>query len=358
MFISKNKLMDACKRGIITKTQTEELLIFLNSNNTGDTSQKFNIETVLYYGGSLIALGAMLYYMHDMVSSSTYIFILLLSIVYSLIFFFTSNYMWKKGNTTPAGLLYILFILSISYIVLVITKMTGLYPHFSQSRMYDDFYEASKPALCIIFTFTLLCSGIVLKKRPLSILTVPIIASVYSIFVLYIPNLLNKISFLNNEGGLYFSFIFSLILLFIAFIKDRLYTIDYSKWMYIIGSLMLFISFTGLAYTIFDTNGHDYINTIVLLLYNFIYIILSILFQRKIFLFLGGIGFFSYLVFLETSILTDLKANSFLTITCVIITGLLVVFAGIYYKNNLEKIESIIEKFVPEQYRKNLPKYR
>lgn len=358
MFISKNKLMEACTKGLITENQAFQLLDFFNKDSQAEIPQKFNFETVLYYGGSIIALGAMMYYMHDLVTTSTYGFILLLSIIYSLIFSLTANYMWKKGNTTPAGLLYILFILSISYVALVITKMTGLYPHFSEAGRYADFYGASKPALCTIFVVTLICSGIVIKKSPLSILTIPVTASLYSIFLLYIPNILDKIPFLNEEGGLYYSLIFSLILLIAAYQKDRMQSIDYPKWMYLIGSVMLYFSFTGLTYTILDAKGHDYINTIVLLLFSFMYLILAILLQRKIFLLLGGIGFFSYLVLLETSILSDLRANSLLVITCVILTGLLVVFAGIYYKNNLEKIENFAEKFIPGNYRKNLPKYR
>lgn len=358
MFVSEKKLLEACSKGIISEAQLNQLLEFLNNSGYVETTQKFNIETVLYYSGSLIALGAMIYYMHDLVTSSTYGFILLLSIIYSLIFFFTANFMWKKGNSTPAGLLYILFALSISYIVLVITKMTGLYPHFSEARQYADFYDASKPALCTIFSAALLCSCLVLKKRPLSILVTPVIASVYSIFLLYIPDLLDKVPFLNDEGGLYYSLIFSFLLLVTAYKKDRLHRVDYPKWMYLIGSIMFYFSFTGLTYTIFDAKGHDYVNTVVLLVFSFIYLILSILLQRKTFLLLGGIGFFSYIVFLETSILSDLKANSFLTITCVILTGLLVVFTGIYYKNNLEKIENSVEKIIPKKYRENLPKYR
>lgn len=123
MDISKNKLEEACLKGIISEEQAENLLKFFTENNQNtEERQKFNIETVLYYGGSIIALGAMAYYMHDLVTSSTYGFILLLSIIYSLVFYFAANYMWKKENKTPAGLLYILFMFSVSYIVLVITK--------------------------------------------------------------------------------------------------------------------------------------------------------------------------------------------------------------------------------------------
>ena len=42
----------------------------------------------------------------------------------------------------------------------------------------------------------------------------------------------------------------------------------------------------------------------------------------------------------------------------IIITGLLAVFAGIAYKNNIEKFENAAEKLIPARYRKALPKYR
>ena len=71
MYISRNKLEEACLKGIISEEQAENLLKFFTENNLHtEERQKFNIETVLYYGGTLIALGAMAYYMHELVTSS------------------------------------------------------------------------------------------------------------------------------------------------------------------------------------------------------------------------------------------------------------------------------------------------
>ena len=95
-----------------------------------------------------------------------------------------------------------------------------------------------------------------------------------------------------------------------------------------------------------------------MLLFNFLLLIVSVVIRRNIFLISGGIGFFAYLVELEISYLSELKADSFVKITCVIITGLLAVFAGIVYKNHFGKVEAAVEKLVPAKFRKNLPKYR
>lgn len=358
MFLTKEKLMEACAGGIISEEQVNRLCEFFSLEPVQDTEprQKFNLETVLYYGGSLIALGAMIYYMHDVVNSSTYAFILLLSIVYSLIYFFTADFMWKENHKTPAGLLYMLFNLSISYIVLVITKMTWLYPKFSDAIYYDDFYDASKPALFIIFLVTLLSSVLTLKRRPLSIAVIPVIAAIYGVFVLYIPDLLDKIPFIKHDGGMYYTLIFSVILLVLAFVKDRVYSIDYSKWMYFVSAFSMSVSFTFIAYLLLDMNGHEYLTYFVLIIFNIMFIILSILLQRTVFLFLGGLGFFIYLVVLETSALSDIHANSFVVISAVLLTGLAVIFAGIFYKNNINKIEDAVERFIPENFRKYLPK--
>ena len=64
MYISRNKLEEACLKGIISEEQAENLLKFFTENNLHtEERQKFNIETVLYYGGTLIALGAMAYFL-------------------------------------------------------------------------------------------------------------------------------------------------------------------------------------------------------------------------------------------------------------------------------------------------------
>lgn len=359
MYISRNKLEEACLKGIISEEQAENLLKFFTENNLHtEERQKFNIETVLYYGGTLIALGAMAYYMHELVTSSTYVFILLLSIIYSIVFYFAANYMWKKENKTPAGLLYVLFILSVSYIILVITKMTGLYPKFSEAHNYTDFFAASKPALYTIFSLTLIASLVLIRKRPLSIIMMPVIASLYSLCYLFFPDIFDKLILKHPNGELYYSTLFSVILIASAFKNDKLYSIDYSKWMYITGSLMLYFCITDLSYMFLNIDGHDYINRIILLIFNVIFILLSILLRRKIFLLLGGIGFFGYMVSLEISLLTSVKADSLIQISFIIISGLLAVFAGNFYNRNIEKIEAAAEKLIPAKFRKNLPKYR
>lgn len=359
MFISQKQLQEACTRGIITEEQAKRLVeIFSSENKEGEIPQRFNLETVLYYGGSLIALGAMTYYMYDLVHSSTYTAILILSIIYSLIFYFSAEYMWKKSNKTPAGLLYILFILSVSYVITVITKMTGLYPKFSQAQLYENFYEASKPALYTIFSLTIFTSIAVLKKRPLSILTLPVVVSLYSLGSLFIPDLLERIVPEKFDSGAIYSFLFSLIALAAAFKTDKNYIIDYSKWLYIAGALMLYYGFTCIANDCFNTGKSEFTFQYIQLLFNIILIIMSILLRRKIFLFLGGIGFFTYLVFLEISYFAMFKTGSLFNISVIIITGLLAVFAGIAYKNNIEKFENAAEKLIPARYRKALPKYR
>lgn len=357
MFISRDKLMEAASKGIISDEQADLLIDFFMGKND-EPAQKFSLEKVLYYAGSLIVLGAMTYYMHDLVNTGTFGIILLLSIVYSLIFLFSANFMWKNNNKTPAGLLYTLFILSVSYIVLVITKMTGIYPPFSKAALYDNFYVSSKPALSIIFFLTFVCSCITIKKRPLSFLMLSVIFSLYSLFGLFVPDWFDKLPFVEHEGGFYYSFIFSIILLPAAFAKDKPSEVDYSKWLYISGGILNYISFMMLIMVSFDGHGHEYVNGIIMLLFSFLYLVVSILVKRKVFLFFGGLGFFSYLVYLETMILSDLKANSLLTITFVILTGLFVVFSGIFYKNNLDKIETFVEKLLPESIKNKLPKNR
>lgn len=358
MFISKLMLEKACTQGIISKEQLENLIAFFEKENIkAETPQKFNIETVLYYGGSIIALGAMIYYMYDLVNSSTYGIILTLSIIYSLIFYFSAEFMWKKNYKTPAGLLYLLFIVSVAYVVTVITKMTGLYPKFSQAHLYNDFYKASKPALTVISALTFFTGYIVLKKRPASILTLPVAGALYNIGYMCIPDMLRQIPHVTSAGAIY-GLAFSIALLAAAYKTDRKYSVDYAKWLYITGCMLLYISFSELVFDIFGAGQHDYLRRFVMLLFNLLLLIMSVLIRRNIFLLSGGIGFFVYIVDLEISYLSELKADSFVKITCVIITGLLAVFAGIVYKNHFGKVEAAVEKLVPAKFRKNLPKYR
>lgn len=355
----EKKLSEGVEKGIITPEQKDKLIqLFLKNIDDVKVEQsnekKFSIETFLYYFGSFVILCAMGYFMSNTITKSTFFAIFSLGSVYALIFAGLGEYLWKKADKLPASLLYFLFVTMITFLVMVLEKITGLFPHFSEMHKYANFYLACRPAL-ILLAFTAITVGaVVLQKRKAPLLTIPVISGAYSLFYMIAPMLVGNIKDPTTINILWINLLFSLGLIIIAFIKDRLTEIDYSKWSYIIGAILLYPSIELLvAYYIKNVNAEIIQGLIGLI--GLTYIVLSLLLQRKIFMFLGVFGFVGYIFHLEFKYITDAPI---LLPSVILITGLLIFYAGILYHQNREKINEFVDNIIPQKIRHILPKYR
>lgn len=350
----EQKLSEGVEKGIITLEQKNKLAE-LFSNNTIESKieqaneKKFSVETFLYYFGSFVILCAMGYFMSNTITKSTFFAIFTLGSLYALIFAGLGEYLWKKADKLPASLLYFLFVTMITFLVMVLEKITGFFPHFSEMHKYSNFYLACRPALILLAFTTVIVGVIVLQKRKAPLLTIPVIGGAYSLAML-----VGNIKEPTMIDVLWINFLFSIGLIITAFIKDRLTEIDYSKWSYIIGAILFYPSIELLVAYYFKHINVEIIQALIGLI-GFLYIISSLLLQRKVFMILGVLGFVIYIFHLEFKFITNAPI---LLPSVILITGLLIFYAGILYHQNKEKIDTFVEGMVPQKIRHRLPKYR
>jgi len=153
---------------------------------------------------------------------------------------------------------------------------------------------------------------------------------------------------------LWINFLFSSGLIIIAFIKDKLTEIDYSKWSYIIGTILFYPSMILLIVNYFKHINVEVIQALIGFI-GLLYIALSLLLQRKVFMILGVFGLVGYIFYLEFKFITN---SPILLPNVILITGLLIFYAGILYHQNKEKIDTFVENIIPQKIRHMLPKYR
>ena len=355
----EKRLSEGVEKGIISLEQKSKL-IELFSNTTIESKiehsseKKFSVETFLYYFGSFIILCAMGYFMSNTITKSTFFAIFSLGSLYALIFAGLGEYLWKKADKLPASLLYFLFVTMITFLVMVLEKITGFFPHFSEMHKYSNFYLACRPAL-ILLAFTAVVVGtVVLQKRKAPLLTIPVISGAYSLVYMIGPMLVGNIKDPTMINILWINFLFSLGLIITAFAKDKLTEIDYSKWAYIIGAILFYPSIELLIAYYFKHINVEIMQGIVGLT-GLIYIVLSLLLQRKVFMILGVFGLVGYIFYLEFKFITNAPI---LLPSVILITGLLIFYAGIWYHQNREKIDAFVESIIPQKIRHILPKYR
>ena len=118
------------EKNIINETQKNGLIDLYYQNNN-EPKQVSTVVKVLYYIGGFIMLGAMTALMSDTIQHSTYAMILMLGTIYAVLFLGVGEFLWRKNEKLPAGILYFLFIAAVGFIVMDIEKMTGFFPHFS-----------------------------------------------------------------------------------------------------------------------------------------------------------------------------------------------------------------------------------
>lgn len=355
----EQKLSEGVKNGIISLEQKNKL-VELFSNNTIEreveqaSEKKFSVETFLYYFGSFVILCAMGYFMSNTITKSTFFAIFTLGSLYALIFAGLGEYLWKKADKLPASLLYFLFVTMITFLVMVLEKITGFFPHFSEMHKYSNFYLACRPALILLAFTAIVVGAIVLQKRKAPLLTIPIISGAYSLAYMMGPMLIGNIKEPNMVNVLWINFVFSSGLIITAFAKDKLTEIDYSKWSYIIGTVLFYPSVILLIVNYFKHINVEFIQALIGLI-GLLYIALSLLLQRKVFMILGVFGLVGYIFHLEFKFITN---SPILLPSVILITGLLIFYTGILYHQNREKVDEFIDSIIPKKIRHLFPKYR
>ena len=122
--------------------------------------------------------------------------------------------------------------------------------------------------------------------------------------------------------------------------------------MYFVGSSAFFVFMIFLLDALNIGVWQDQLICFVLSL---IYIFIGLMIQRKPFSIIGILGVIEYIMYLEFD---NIKNNTTLLTSVVLVTGLIILYAGVLYNKNFDKIRSLIESKLPEKIRKSLPQNR
>ena len=338
------------EKGIINETQKNSL-IDLFYQNENEQKQVSTVVKVFYYIGGFIMLGAMTFLMSNTIQHSTYTMILLLGTIYAALFLGVGEFLWRKNEKLPAGILYFLFIAAFGFIVMDIEKMTGFFPHFSDMDKIPNYLDLCRFPVFVLSSLTIVANTILQRFRPVSLLSVPTIFCSYAIFMTIVDfiygykNITDKIFFTSN-------LIFGAGLSTVGFIKDKLAKADYSMWMYLIGSAGFFM----FAMLLLDElNIGVWQDQLICFILSLIYIFIGLIIQRKPFSIIGVFGVIEYIMYLEFD---NIKNNTTLLTSVVLVTGLIILYSGVIYSKNVDKLRSFIESKLPEKVRNYLPQNR
>ena len=133
--------------------------------------------------------------------------------------------------------------------------------------------------------------------------------------------------------------VFAILMLGAALKLDKKTNEDYSKWLYIFGATMLWFAILSILIRLYWNNEIAYF---LFAMFSLLYMIVSILLQRKVFMIWGAIGVFGYIGHLAYTVFKD----SPLFVLSLVILGLVIIFSGAYYAKNCDKIETNLRAFI------------
>ena len=192
---------------------------------------------------------------------------------------------------------------------------------------------------------TILVGLVALKFFPFPFITAPIFFAAWFLSMDIIPFITgNKATFEQTE---WISFTFGLVLLLISYLIDLKKKPQFAFWSYFFGTITFWGALTALC---FD-KGEP-----VLFLYfliNISLMIKSVLLKRKVLLVFGTIGAFFYLSYLAHNLFIDSIQFPFV----LTLLGLAVIYLGVLYQKNVERIEKKLIGMVPRRLRSLLPFY-
>lgn len=343
MNIDKKELLAAALKVGITENQAIDLWDHLC--NKPLKANKFDLSHILYYIGAFIVISAMSWFLGTGWEKFGGQGILIISLIYIAIFITLGTYLWNKTPfKVPGGLFITLAVCMIPLAIYGFQHYTGFWI-LNEPGNYQDFYYWIKGKWFLMELGTIVGSLVALWYFRFPFLTVPLFFVLWFMSMDITPLLFGE----NFQSDTYLkmSLYFGLALLIIAYLIDQRTQEDFAFWGYFFGMLAFW---GGLSLLESDSE----VERFAYLLINFILIILSVLLQRTVFLVFGTIGVFGYIASLFSRYFYE---STFFPFVLSLI-GIIVVFLGIIYSKNRERMEKAILESLPEFIVKLLPQSR
>jgi hypothetical protein len=343
MKIEKPELISAAEKAGISKTQAEELWVALEGK-AGLATSKFDLPHLLYYFGAMIVIVAMGWFVGVAWESFGGGGILCVALAYMLIFLGVGAALWKQESLkVPGGLFITMAVSMIPLAVYGFQRWTGWWVT-GEPGQYKDFVSWVNGGWFAMEAATIIGGSIALKFYRFPFLTAPIFFTLWFMSMDAAPLIFKNPEYL-WENRLWVSLGFGALLLIVAFLMDLSFREDFAFWGYLFGVITFW---TGLS--LLETASE--LGKFFYCLINVVLVLLSVFFQRTVFLIFGSIGILGYI----TSLFYRYFSDSIWFPVMLSLIGLLVIFIGLKYHKNRQKIDSFLLNWVPQRIKPWLPK--
>lgn len=338
--IGKSDLVTAAQKGAMASQDVESLWTTLQASaRAQQPSGGFDMAQLLYYGGGVLVMLAMGWFMSLANDHFGLGAVFAMSLAYGAGFSALGYKLrFVDGQRIAGAVLFVLAVLMVPFSVALGLKLTGL-----------DARLTGLQEPLVLELATLFAGLAAVRFVKVSILSAPVFGSLWLLTMTAAGIISGDHNSFFGFGSNYFTWVSVsmgfVLLLAAATVDVRLGRgEDYSWWGYLFGVAAFWIPLSLL-----DTGSE--LGRLAYFGVNVVMMIASVVLARKVFLLAGALGAVYYITHLLWSLFND----SLLFPLALIVAGLGVIYLGVQYRRHQADIESAIVAVVPQAIRNCLP---
>lgn len=343
MEIDKNRLLSEALKAGISQEKASQLWELL-SEGPSQESPKFDLSNILYYIGAFIIIISLGWFGDIALTRLGAGSFFAITIMYMLISIALGSILWqKKEYQIPGGIFITISVCIIPVAVYAFQLWMGWWTG-EEPWQYTDFYRWVSGNWFFMEAATLIgcCIALIFFRFPL--LTAPLYFTLWFMSMDITPLLFGSLGN-SMEVRAWVMIVFGVAIIISAYVTDLLVQKDFAFWGYLFGVITFWV---GLCLLDWPTEYHRF----VYLLINVGLVLLSVLFQRTIFLICGALGIFGYLSY----VFYRYFENTLWFPPALICLGVLIIYAGVLYQKQRKNIEAFILNGLPQSVKRWLPK--
>ena len=340
--ISSRDLQAAVEAGIIDAEAHDRLVAFLQTRAPAAelTAPKpaFDVTHVLWYAGALIIMSAMGLFSTLAFAALGGYALATIAVVYAVGFWALGNYLWNsKGLRVPGGLAIAVAVSMAPLAVYGVEDALGRWS-FDNPGPYRDFFTLINGSWLFMEIGALLASALALRFYPFPFILLIAAVALWFMSMDIVRWLADHPNLDDWELRRKVSIVFGLVMIAVAWTLDLKWARrgDFGFWIHLFGALTLW---GGISWA--DESGP--IGRALYCALNVVFVFFGVFLNRRIYAVLGAIGIAGYLGYLSYEVFNDVWLFSF-ALTAI---GLALIFAGVMFQKNRDRIDATIIRFTP-----------
>lgn len=332
MKITRKNLDEAANANVISVHQAEALFQFLK--NSPSTGPSFDLTHVLYYLGGFIAIGAMSFFMNLGFEAFGGWGIFFISLLYAALGLWLSERFAGKQFVVPAGICATFAVVLTPLAIYGLQLAMGWWPDDST---YNEYHRYIKWHWLYLELATLVAGLVVAYRYKYPFLMMPIAVTLWYMSM-DVAQMLTAQHY-DFEFRMQITMLFGAVMTLIAFWVDirSAHKADYAFWLYLFGVLAFWCGMTA-------QSSDSELSKFIYCLINVAMIVIGVALVRRIFVICGALGvcfYFGYLAF-------DVFENSWLFPIVMTVMGLAVIYLGVLWQKNEQRITQSVRAKLPK----------